>query len=86
MRKGALVVLAVAIAATAPSMAFAKHKKKAPSAPPAPQTTVDPNEPGRRLVANGLSQIFVPAQSLTTPAPAPAPAAPAKKMKKHKAS
>jgi len=83
MRKGALVVLAVAIAATAPSMAFAKHKKT--SAPPAPQTTVDPNEPGKRLVANGLSQIFVPAQSLTTPKPAPAPAAPAKKTKKHAA-
>jgi len=81
MRKGALVVLAVAIAATAPSMAFAKHKKK--SAPPAPQTTVDPNEPGRRLVVNGLSQVFVPVQSLTTPAPAPAPAAPAKKTKHH---
>jgi len=60
-------------------MAFAKSKK---SAPPAPQTTADPNEPGRRLLANGLSQVFVPAQSLTTP-PA-APAAEPKKAKKHK--
>ncbi|HEX2655918.1 MAG TPA: hypothetical protein VHN11_20025 [Xanthobacteraceae bacterium] len=62
MRKG-VIFLAVLAAASAPSFAFAKHAKKhtmkmAAAAP------ADPNENGRRLVANGLMQIFVPLQSM----------------------
>jgi hypothetical protein len=63
MRKATLLlaVLAAAIAAT-PLTAEAKSKKRSAAKPAA---MADQNEPGRRLVFNGLSQIFVPVQSMT---------------------
>ena len=66
MRKSALL-LAVLMVATAPTMAFAA-KKKAPKAPPAPAkystTPANSNESSARIVRDGFSQIFVPAQSM----------------------
>ena len=66
MRKSALL-LAVLMVATAPTMAFAA-KKKAPKAPPAPAkystTPANSNESSMRIVRDGLSQLFVPAQSM----------------------
>jgi hypothetical protein len=79
MRKSALC-LALIIAASAPSVALAKSKAK-PAPAPAP-AAVDPNENGRKFVLNGLSQIFVPIQSIVTPKPAAPAAAPAPKKGK----
>ena len=66
MRKSALL-LAVLMVATAPTMAFAA-KKKAPKAPPAPAkystTPANSNESSMRIVRDGFSQLFVPAQSV----------------------
>lgn len=65
MRKGALL-LAILIAASAPTAAFAA-KKKAAKAPPAPAkystTPANSNESSMRVVRDGLSQIFVPFQA-----------------------
>ena len=66
MRKGALL-LAILMVASAPTAAFAA-KKKAPKAPAGPAkystTPANSNESSARLVSNGVSQIFVPFQSL----------------------
>jgi hypothetical protein len=72
MRKSILFALAALLVAALPTLAEAAKKKAAPA---------DPNEPGRRLVVDGLSQIFVPAQSVVA-ASQPKPAA--KKGKKKK--
>jgi hypothetical protein len=71
MRKSILFALAAALVLALPTLAEAAKKKAAAPA--------DPNEPGRRLVADGLSQIFVPGQSIVA-ASQPKPAA--KKGKK----
>ena len=63
MRKGALL-LAILMAASAPTAAFAA-KKKAPPAPAKYSTTpANSNESSARIVRDGFSQIFVPFQSL----------------------
>ncbi len=59
MRKGALF-LAILLAASAPSMAFAKHKHMKKHAEP----LVAELNPGVRLVGEGIKQIFVPLQSM----------------------
>jgi hypothetical protein len=71
MRKSILFALAAMLVLALPTLAEAAKKKAAAPA--------DPNEPGRRLVVDGLSQIFVPAQSVVA-AGQPKPAA--KKGKK----
>ena len=65
MRKGALL-LAVLIAASAPTAAFAAKKKaKAPPAPAKYSTTpANSNESSMRVLTDGLGQILVPWQSL----------------------
>ena len=63
MRKLAVVALAAIFAVSAVSYAEAA-KKKSKKGKPAAAKVVDPNEPGRRLVANGIGQIFVPIQSI----------------------
>ncbi len=72
MRKSILFALAAALVLALPTFAEAARKKAAAPA--------DPNEPGRRLVADGLTQVFVPLMSVTKSQPA----APAKKGKKKK--
>lgn len=68
MRKAIVLVLAALFAVSSVSFAEAakKKSKKAKAKPAAAQS--NPNEPGMRLVANGVSQIFVPIQSLAKPA------------------
>lgn len=67
MRKGALL-LAIMMAASAPTAAFAAKKKAAPKAPAGPAkystTPANSNESSARVVRDGVSQIFVPFQSL----------------------
>ncbi len=65
MRKGALL-LAVLMAASAPTAAFAAKKKaKAPAAPAKYSTTpANSNESSMRILRDGFSQIFVPFQSV----------------------
>jgi hypothetical protein len=60
MRKGALLLALVMIAA-APSAAFAAKKAKAPA---------DPNWAGQKLVYNGLMQPYYAWQSVWVVAPA----------------
>jgi len=60
MRKITLLLAIFAIAA--PSVANAKHRRHRP---PAPVVQTDPNEKGRKLVWNGLMQVFVPMRSMT---------------------
>jgi hypothetical protein len=63
MRKGALL-LAILMAASAPTSAFAAKKKT--MAKPAP-VAADPNASGKRFVTDAVGQIFVPWQSMTQP-------------------
>lgn len=67
MRKTTLWLLAALFVASLPAVALAAKKKAA-----------DPNEPGARLVKDGISQIFVPVQSVL----AASQPKPAKKGKK----
>ena len=73
MRKILMLACAALFVASFSTMADAAKKKAAAPA--------DPNEAGGRLVVAGLSQIFVPAQSIIA-ASQPKPATPAKKGKK----
>src|ERR1700719_4320724 len=71
MRKRVLL-LAVAIAATAPSLASARTRHHAPPPPP-----VDQNAAGAHFVSEGLRNfLIVPVQSVLAPAPAPEPVYP----------
>ncbi|MGE3148929.1 MAG: hypothetical protein AB7K04_07670 [Pseudorhodoplanes sp.] len=79
MRKSALL-LAVLMAASVPTMALAA-KKKAPAPAKYSTTKENSNESSARIVRDGLSQFFVPMQTL---AQAPKAAEPAKKAKKSK--
>ena len=64
MRKGTLL-LAVLMVVSAPTLAFAAKKKAAPAAPAKYSTTsANANESSMRVLRDGLSQIFVPMQSL----------------------
>lgn len=60
MRKGALL-LAILMVAAAPTVAFAAKKAKAKKYD---TKAANMNESSQRLVRDGISQIFVPAQSL----------------------
>ena len=80
MRKGTLL-LAILIIAAAPTAALAKKKKAA--APKVYSTTAaNANESSARLVRDGISQIFVPFQSVAKPVAAPAKPKAKKKAKK----
>jgi len=84
MRKSALL-LATLMVVSAPTLAFAAKKNAAPAAPAKYSTTpANANESSARVVRDGLSQIFVPAQSLAKGPVAAKPAAPAAKPKKAK--
>ncbi|MGE3150206.1 MAG: hypothetical protein AB7K04_14165 [Pseudorhodoplanes sp.] len=70
MRKGALL-LAVLMAATAPTAALAKKKTKAPKKPAVYSTTpANSNESSARIVRDGITQIFVPLQPASWAPPA----------------
>ena len=73
------LVIGAALAVSIPALALAQAR--APAKPPA-----DPNEPGRRLVTNGIGQIFVPFQSLSQPQRVAAPAPKAQKVRRAKKS
>lgn len=64
MRKGALL-LSILMVASAPTVAFAAKKKAGPAPKKVYSTNADNmNESSARLVRDGLSQIFVPTQSI----------------------
>ncbi len=63
MRK--IVLLLTVLAIAAPSVADAKGKKKKRVRHHAPVAQVDPNANSGKLVGNGLTQFFVPVQSVT---------------------
>ena len=72
MRKTLALVLAVAFAATAPSLASAKSKRHHREYAPAAQV-VDSNEAGPRLVGNALRQLIVPLEVTFGPRAEPEP-------------
>ncbi len=80
MRKLVVVVLAALFAVGGASMAEAAKKGKRAKAKPVAAAPVNPNEASGRLVMSGLSQVFVPFQSMAQPA-APPPPAKGKKKK-----
>ncbi len=87
MRKSAFLIAALMLV-SATTVAFAQKKAAAPAAPAKYSTTpANANESSMRIVRDGLSQVFVPAQSLAKPPavaakPAAAPAKPKKAKKK----
>lgn len=81
MRKTTLLLAVLAAAIVAASVTADAKANKRQGAKPAAAAT-DPNEPGRRFVATGLSQFFVPFQSLAQPSAAEKPAMKAKKKKR----
>jgi hypothetical protein len=58
MRKGLVLILAVAFVAALPSMASAKKGKRMKHRAPVAQ--VDPSAGSARFVANGVRQFFLP--------------------------
>ncbi len=80
MRKGALL-LAMLMVAAAPTAVLAKGKKAAAKPKVYSTTPANSNESSARVVRDGVSQIFVPAQSVVAPLQ---PAAAPKKAKKSK--